>query len=319
MLAFIIRRLLWLPVLLLFISVVTFALGLYGPGDPVQVMVGLKANPTIIEQTRHEFGFDRPVYEQYLLYVWNALHGDFGYSIVKYQGQAVGALIANRLPVTLQLNLVSLIWSVPLGILLGVLSALKRNTWIDLLVRAVVVGGISLPIILLLPLLTFALSRDHPFGPVNIGPFLPVGGWGGIFSNKMILPAFLEGLGTLAVFTRQTRAGMIEALGQDYVRTARAKGLRERMVVLRHAFRNALIPLVTIVGFMIGGLVEGSFLVENWYGIPGVGALAFESLLARDYYVIMAVTLLIAAAYGLANLLIDVAYAFVDPRIRYGG
>ncbi len=316
MLAFIVRRLLWLPVLLFLISFVTFYLGLYGPGDPVQVMVGLKTNPTIVQTVRHEFGFDRPVYEQYLLYIWNVLHGDFGYSIVKFQGQKVGSLIALRLPVTIQLNIISLLWSVPLGILLGIIAALKRNTFVDVLVRAIVIGGISLPIILLLPLLTFAFSREHIIGLLHLPPLLPVGGWSGIFSNKILLPAFIEGLGALAVFTRQTRAGMIEALGQDFIRTARAKGLREKTVVVRHALRNALIPLVTIVGFLIGSLVEGSFLVENWYGIPGIGALAFESLFSRAYYVVMAITLLVAVAYVLANLFIDVAYAFVDPRIR---
>ncbi len=318
MLAFIVRRLLWLPLLLILVSVVTFALGVYGPGDPVQVMVGLHTNPAIIERIRHEYGFDQPFPVQYLNYIWNVLHGNFGYSLIKYQGQPVGALIAARLPVTVQLNLVSIAWSLPLGILLGVIAGVKRNTWIDLLVRAVVIGGISLPIILLLPFLTFVVSRKHEMGLIDIGPFLPVGGWDGIFSNKIILPAFLEGLGVLAVFARQTRAGMIEALGQDYVRTARAKGLTEKVVVYRHALRNALIPLVTIVGFLVGGLVEGSFLIENFYGIPGLGAFAFDSLLSRDYYVVMATTLLIAAAYVLANLLIDVVYVFVDPRIRYG-
>lgn len=318
MLAFILRRLLWLPVLLLLISLVTFALGLYGPGDPVQVMVGLHARPDIIERVRHEYGFDQPFYVQYFKYVWNVLNGNFGYSLVKYQGQPVGTLIANRLPVTLQLNLISIAWSLPLGILLGAVAGLKRNTGTDLLIRALVVGGISLPILLLLPMLTFAFSRRHEMGFFSVPPFLPVGGWDGIFSDKIILPAFIEGLGTLAVFARQTRAGMIDALGQDYVRTARAKGLTESLVVYRHALRNALIPLTTIVGFLIGGLVEGSFLVENWYGIPGVGQLAFNSLFSRDYYVVMAVTLLVAIGYAMANLLIDVAYVFVDPRIRYG-
>ncbi len=318
MLALVVRRLLWLPLLLILVSIVTFALGVYGPGDPVQVMVGLHTNPIIIERLRHEYGFDQPFWVQYLNYIWNALHGNFGYSLVKFQGQPVGALIAARLPVTLQLNFISIAWSMPLGIILGVIAGVKRNTFTDLMVRALVIGGISLPIIFLLPFLTFVLSRKHEMGLLDIGPFLPVGGWEGIFSNKIIMPAFLEGLGVLAVFARQTRAGMIEALGQDYVRTARAKGLTERLVVYRHALRNALIPLVTIVGFLLGGLVEGSFLIENWYGIPGLGAFAFNSLLSRDYYVVMAVTLLIAAAYVLANLVIDVAYVFVDPRIRYG-
>lgn len=315
--AYIIRRLLWLPVLLILISLVTFVLGLYGPGDPIQVMMGLKTNPTIIERVRQEIGFDRPFAVQYLNYVWNVLHGDFGYSIVKHQGQTVSSLILLRLPITIQLNIVSLLWSVPLGMLFGMAAAVKRNSFVDLLVRGIVIGGISLPIIMLLPMLTFLFSREHVFGMLTLGPFLPVGGWGGVFSSKIILPAFIEGMGTLAVFTRQTRAGMIEAMQQDYVRTARAKGLREWSIVMRHALRNALIPLVTIVGFLIGSLVEGSFLVENWFGIPGLGALATEALFSRDYYVIMAITLLVAAAYVLANLFIDVTYAVVDPRIRY--
>ncbi len=315
--AVIIRRLLWLPLLLLLVSLVTFALGVYGPGDPVQVMLGLHTRPDIVERIRHEYGFDQPFVVQYLNYVWNVLHGDLGYSLVKYQGQPVASLFARRLPVTIQLNLVSLAWSVPLGILLGVIAGIKRNSFVDLVVRAAVIGGISLPIILLLPFLTFLVSRRHELGLLTIGPFLPVGGWDGMFSNKIIMPALLEGVGIVAVFARQTRAGMIEALGQDYVRTARAKGLTNRLVIYRHALRNALIPLVTIVGFLLGGLVEGSFLVESWYGIPGIGALAYESLLSRDYYVVMAVTLLVAFAYVMANLLIDVAYVFVDPRIRY--
>src|SRR5918911_3433250 len=250
MIAFIIRRLLWLPVLLILVSVVTFALGLYGPGDPVAVMMGSHARPDLIERVRHEIGLDQPFHIQYANYVWNVLHGNFGYSIVKYQGQPVSALLAKRLPVTIQLNIVSLLWSVPLGIALGVVAGVRRNTTVDVLARAIVIGGISLPIIMLLPVLTFALSRQHDLGPLNVGPLLPVGGWDGIFSNKIILPMFIEGLGPLAVFTRQTRAGMIEALQQDYVRTARAKGLTEKLVVYRHALRNALIPLITIVGFL---------------------------------------------------------------------
>lgn len=317
MTAYLIRRILWLPVLLIAVSMVTFALGLYGPGNPVEVMVGLKTNPVIVEQIKKELGLDQPFLVQYANYMGNALRLNFGYSIVKYQGQPVATLIAQRLPVTIQLNLVSLAWSLPLGIVLGVLAGVKRNSFLDLVVRAVVVLGISLPVILLLPLLTFALSRQHDLGTLALGPFLPVAGWEGIFSNKIILPAFIEGLGVLAVFTRQTRAGVIEVMGEDYIRTARAKGLREQAVLFRHALRNALLPLVTITGFLLGSLVTGSFLVENWYGIPGIGALGYESLFSRDYYIIMALVLIVAVGYTLANLLIDVAYAFVDPRIHY--
>jgi ABC-type dipeptide/oligopeptide/nickel transport system permease component len=317
MLTFIIRRLLWFPVLLILVSFITFALGVYGPGDPVQVMVGLHARPEIVERVKHELGLDQPFLVQYLNYVGNVLQGNFGYSIVKYQGQSVSSLLAQRLPVTIQLNLISLAWSVPLGIVLGVISGVRRDSTFDVLARVVVITGISLPIIALLPVLTFAFSRKHEFGLFDLGPILPVGGWGGMFSDKIILPAFIEGLGTLAAFTRQTRAGMIDELGKDYVRTARAKGLTQQLVVYRHALRNALIPLTTIGGFLLASLVGGSLLVENWYGIPGVGQLAFQSLFSRDYYIIMAVTLLGAAAFAFANLVIDVAYVFINPTIRY--
>lgn len=324
MAAFILRRLVWLPILLFFISAVTFALGLYGPGDPVQVMLGMHATPATIERLRHEYGFDQPFYIQYINYVVNALHGDFGYSLVKYRDQPVGPLIAERLPATIQLNIVAIVLGILIGIPLGLVAGLKRDSWIDLLIRGVVIAGISFPIIFLNPILTFIFSRRHDLilGALNftlsIGPILPETGghWDGIFSTKIILPAFIESLGVIAVLTRQMRAGMIEVLSEDYIRTARAKGLRERIVIVRHAMRNALIPIATILGLMLGGLVAGSFLVENWFGVPGVGALAYDSLLSRDYYIIMALTLLIAIAYIFANLLVDLMYGFLDPRIR---
>lgn len=317
MLAYIVRRLLWLPVLLILISLITFALGIYGPGDPVQVMMGLRARPDIIAQVRKEYGFDQPFAVQYWNYISNALRGNFGYSLVKYQGQPVGALLAKRLPVTLQLNLVSVCWSLPLAIALGIFAALKRKSWLDVFLRGLVILAVSIPVIGLQPVLTFAFSRKHEIGPLTIGPFLPVGGWNGIFSPQVILPAFILGLGLLAVFTRQTRAAMIDVMNSDYVRTARAKGLKEWMVVLRHALRNALIPLVTLFGFVLAGMFAGSFIVEAFYGIPGVGQLAYDALVSKEYYIIMAFTLLIATVYVLMNLIIDIMYVFVDPRIRY--
>ncbi len=317
MTAYLVRRLLWLPVLLILISLVTFALGIYGPGDPVQVLMGLRARPEIIEQVRKEYGFDQPFLVQYLNYITNALQGNFGYSVVKFPGQRVGDLFAKRFPITLQLNLVAIAWSMPLGIALGIFAALKRKSFLDVLIRGVVILGISLPVIGLQPVLTFAMARKHEIAGLSIGPFLPVGGWKGIFAPEIILPAFILGLGVLAVFTRQTRAAMIEVMTSDFIRTARAKGLREWMVILRHAMRNALIPLVTIIGFTIAGLFAGSFIVESFYGIPGIGQLAYDSLTSREYYIIMAFTLLAATVYVLINLTIDILYAFVDPRIRY--
>jgi peptide/nickel transport system permease protein len=323
MAAFVLRRLIWLPILLFFISIITFALGLYGPGNPIQTMMGLHANPDTIARLNHQYGFDQPFYIQYLNYVANALQGNFGYSLVKFRDQPVGSLIAERLPATIQLNLLAIIIGTVIGIPLGLIAGLKRDTWIDLLVRTLVITGISFPIIFLNPILTFLFSRQHDlFLPsdihLSVGPILPmVGGyWEGIFSTKILLPAFIEATGVIAVLTRQMRAGMIEVLSEDYIRTARAKGLRERTVVVRHAMRNALIPIATILGLTLGGLVAGSILVEEWFGVPGVGSLAFESLLSRDYYIIMALTLLIAAAYVISNLVVDVMYGFLDPRIR---
>lgn len=324
MAAFIIRRLIWLPVLLFFISIITFALGFYGPGDPVQVMLGLHANPDTIERLRHEYGFDQPFYVQYFNYVTNALQGNFGYSLVKYRDQPVGMLIAERLPVTIQLNLLAIFIGIVIGIPLGLVAGLKRDSWIDLIVRGVVIAGISFPVIFLNPVLTFIFSRRHDLAlaagnfTLSIGPILPMvqGKWDGLFSAKIILPAFIESLGVIAILTRQMRAGMIEVLSEDYIRTARAKGLRERLVVVRHAMRNALIPIATILGLMLGSLVAGSFLVENWFGVPGIGQLTFDALFSRDYYIIMADVLLIAVAYVGANLLVDLTYGFLDPRIR---
>ena len=322
--AFVARRLVWLPILLFFVSLITFWLGLYGPGDPVQVMMGLHANPDTIERLRHEYGFDQPFYVQYLRYVGNALQGNFGYSLVKYRDQPVGTLIAERLPVTIQLNILAIILGCVIGVPLGLIAGLKRDSWIDLIVRALVIGGISFPIIFLNPVLTFIFSRRHDLildaANINfsIGPLLPMvqGRWEGIFSPKIILPAFIESLGIIAVMTRQMRAGLIDVLSEDYIRTARAKGLRERVVIVRHAMRNALIPIATILGLMMGGLVAGSFLVENWFGVPGVGQLSMDALISRDYYIMMAMVLLIAAAYVVSNLLVDLTYGFLDPRIR---
>jgi peptide/nickel transport system permease protein len=322
--AFVARRLVWLPILLFFVSLITFWLGLYGPGDPVQVLMGLHANPDTIERLRHEYGFDQPFYVQYLRYVGNALQGNFGYSLVKYRDQPVGTLIAERLPVTIQLNILAIILGCVIGVPLGLIAGLKRDSWIDLIVRALVIGGISFPIIFLNPVLTFIFSRRHDLildaANINfsIGPLLPMvqGRWEGIFSPKIILPAFIESLGIIAVMTRQMRAGLIDVLSEDYIRTARAKGLRERVVIVRHAMRNALIPIATILGLMMGGLVAGSFLVENWFGVPGVGQLSMDALTSRDYYIVMAMVLLIAAAYVVSNLLVDLTYGFLDPRIR---
>lgn len=308
MVTYVVRRLLWLPILLVAISMITFALGLYGPGDPVLVMLGQHANPEAAARVRHELGLDRPFLVQYADYVWKALHGDFGESL-KYRGQPVGRLIAQRLWVSAQLNMAVLPIGIAVGIPLGIIAALRRNTWLDYLAVSLTVGGISLPTFVIAPILMWLLARQFRL--------LPSGGWEGIFSSRIIMPAMVLSTGPIAVFARQTRASMLEVIQQDYVRTARAKGLTERIVILGHVLRNALIPLFTIFGLMLGGLVTGTFITETIFGIPGIGRLAFNAFFSRDYPVIMAETLVVAIAYISANLLVDVGYSFIDPRIRY--
>lgn len=309
MIIYVVRRLVWLPFLLLIIAFITFALGLYGPGDPVVVMLGQHANPEAVARVRHELGLDRPFLVQYANYIWKALHGDLGESL-KYRGQPVGRLLGKRLVVTVQFNAVVIAVGLALGIPLGILAALNHNNLADYSIVALTVAGISLPIFAIAPMaMWFLAARLH---------LLPSGGWEGIFSRRIIMPTLVLSIGPAAVFIRQTRANMLEVLGQDYVRTARAKGLREYTVIVIHALRNALIPLFTIFGLMLGGLVGGGIITESIFGIPGIGSLVWDAFGARDYPVIMAYTLLVAVAYTLANLFVDVCYRFVDPRIRYG-
>lgn len=308
MIAYLVRRLLWLPVLLIAISLITYALGLYGPGDPVQVMLGRRTNPEVVARLRHELGLDRPFFVQYTDYLWKALHGDLGESF-KYRGQPVARLIASRLWVSVQLNALVLILGAIVGVPLGVIAALKRNSWLDYLVVSGTVAGISLPTFVIAPMVMWLFAYRLRL--------LPTGGWEGLFSRRIIMPTIVLSTGYIAVFVRQTRAQMLEVIGQDYVRTARAKGLTEQMVIIGHALRNALIPLFTLFGLMVGGLVEGTFITETIFGIPGIGRLGFESFFARDYPTIMALTLLVALSFTLANLFVDIGYRFIDPRIRY--
>ncbi|HID87772.1 MAG TPA: ABC transporter permease [Anaerolineae bacterium] len=308
MIAYLVRRLLWLPVLLIAISLITYALGLYGPGDPVQVMLGRRTNPEVVARLRHELGLDRPFLVQYADYLWKALHGDLGESF-KYRGQPVARLIASRLWVSVQLNALVLVLGALVGVPLGVIAALKRNSWLDYVVVSGTVAGISLPTFVIAPMVMWLFAYRLRL--------LPTGGWEGLFSRRIIMPAIVLSTGYIAVFVRQTRAQMLEVIGQDYVRTARAKGLTEQMVIIGHALRNALIPLFTLFGLMVGGLVEGTFITETVFGIPGIGRLGFESFFARDYPVIMALTLLVALSFTLANLFVDIGYRFLDPRIRY--
>lgn len=304
---YLLRRLLWLPILLLIVTMITYALGFYGPGDPVKILMGQRYDPETADRVRQEMGLDRPFFVQYSDYVWGLLHGDLGRSI-KYR-RPVSDLIKSRLWVSFQINIAALILGVTIGVPLGVVAAVKHHTWVDYAIVTGTVAGISFPTFVTAPILLWFLAARFRV--------LPPGGWHGLTSRSAIMPVAVLTVGVIAVFVRQTRANMLEVVGQDYVRTARAKGLAERVVVMIHALRNALIPLFTIFGLMVGGLVGGTFIVETIFGIPGLGRLGVESFFARDYPVIMALTTLIAVAYAMANLFVDLGYGVIDPRIGH--
>lgn len=308
MLAYVIRRLLWVPLLLAVVIFITFSLGYYGPGGPEVVFLGQRYDPDIAALIREQWGLNDPFGLQYLRYIRNYASLEFGESLVKYPGQPISRLIAQRLQVTLQLNIAAALLGVPLGIGLGVLAAVYRGSWLDRSVVFATVFLSALPVFVLIPILRFIfVLKLH---------LVPAGGWDGILSASAILPVIVLSTGSLAGWARQTRAGMLEVLRTDYIRTARAKGLSETSVLVVHALRNAFIPLLTFLGFLLGGLVQGTLLTETLFGIPGMGQLFFEALSARDYPIILALTVLVAVTFVLANLWVDVMYGLVDPRIR---
>ncbi|OGC37921.1 hypothetical protein A2V54_01215 [candidate division WWE3 bacterium RBG_19FT_COMBO_53_11] len=307
MYGYLVKRVLWIPVLLAVITFLVFVLGVYGPGDPVQLMLGQHANPETVVRLRHELGLDRPLMVQYTGYISKFLQGDLGTSL-KYRGQPVSRLIGRCLGVSAPLNAVALGWSIPLGVLLGILAAYKENTPIDRIIVLTVVVGISMPVFAIAPILLYFLAVK-----VHV---LPPGGWDGIFSTKVILPAIVLGIGPLAVMVRQTRAAVLTTISEMYVTTARAKGLLEGRIMFSHILPNALIPVMTIVGLMLGSLVGGAFVTELLFGIPGCGQLALQVFTARDYPMIMAFTILGALAFIVSNLLVDFLYFAIDPRIR---
>ncbi len=306
--AYLLRRLLWTPVLLLIVSFITFLLGYYGPGDPVEMLMKQYNDPEVVTRIRQQRGLDKPLMVQYGLYVKDALHGDFGESY-KYRGRSVLDLIGKRLAVSSQLGLAALILSLLMGIPIGLWAALRQGRWQDTAIISATLFFNSLPVFITAPflLMLFVLWLG----------ILPSHGWGGLFDVRIIMPALVMGIPGVAFIARMTRNSTVEVLSQDYIRTARAKGLPEFMVRWRHVLRNAMIPVFTVVGLGLASLVTGAIITETYFGIPGVGRLAVEAFFSRDYPVIMAFTLIIAGAYVLANLIVDIGYRFLDPRIKY--
>jgi ABC-type dipeptide/oligopeptide/nickel transport system permease component len=305
MLAFIVRRLLLtLPVVWIVVTLV-FALIHMVPGDPVAQMLGEGASVSEVERLRHELGLDRPVLEQYRDYMMGLLRGDLGVSF-RNQETVVRAILT-RYPATVELAVTAAIFSILIAVPLGVIAAVRRGTAADQFVSFASLFGVSLPNFALGPLLILLLS-------ITFGLF-PVSGRDGFF--HLILPALTLGGGLAASTTRMVRGSMLEEIRQDYVRTARAKGLNERAVLLGHALRNGLIPVITLLGLQAGVLLAGAIVTETIFSWPGLGRLTFQAISARDYPLVQGCILTIALTYILINLVTDVLYSVVDPRIRY--
>ncbi|BAH46122.1 MULTISPECIES: nickel ABC transporter permease [Brevibacillus] len=302
---YIVKRLLSGIIVLFGLSVFTFLLIHLIPGDPVRIMLGQRATVEQIESLRGELGLNKPLVVQYLDYASGVLKGDLGTSLKT--GRPVSTEIADRFPATAKMAVASLVVAVVIGIGLGVLAAKYKDTPIDGAIMTFSTFGMSIPGFWLGLLVILVFS-------VHLGWF-PIAGGTGL--KDMVLPAFTLGTLTATALSRLTRAGMVEVLSNDYIRTARAKGMNERVVLLRHAFRNVMIPIVAVIGLELAGLLGGAVIIEQVFGWPGVGTLAIQAISSRDFPMIQGTTLFIGAVYVLVVILIDVLYAVLDPRIDY--
>ncbi len=303
---YVLRRLALAVPTLVGVTVVVFALIRLVPGDPARLVLGLQASEEEVQRLRVQLGLDQPLPVQYARFLGRLLQGDLGRSVVT--GEPVAREIASRLPATVQLAVASTLLATATGVGAGVLSATRQYSWLDYLVMTVALFGISLPVFWLGLMLMLLFS-------VHLR-WLPAGGYG--TPVHLVLPTVTLAAFSVAIIARMTRSSLLEVLGQDYVRTAWAKGLSSRAVVLRHALKNALIPVVTVIGLQFGGLLGGAILTETVFAWPGMGRLLVGAIVARDYPVVQGVVLVFAALFTLVNLAVDVLYAYVDPRIHYG-
>ena len=319
MTAYIIRRLLMALLVLFLVTLIVFFVIRLLPGDPLLIFVAQSQTSGSmsmkeVEHLRVEFGLDKPILVQYVRWIWGIFHGDLGMSINYHED--VGKLMLERFPVTLYLGLSAFILSGVLGILLGLVAALRRGTWIDTLATTFANIGVTVPVFWLGLLLIY-------FFGLKLG-WLPIAGYTSPFDNlwlsikKAVMPVICLSIVGLAMNARQMRSSVLEVAQQDYVRTAWSKGLRERVIVLRHILKNSLIPVITLLGIGVGFVFAGSVLVETVFAIPGVGRLLVTSVFAQDYVVVQSGTLVIAVIIMVSNLIVDISYGWLDPRIRYG-
>ena len=323
MTAYVIRRLLWLPVVLLVVTFFTFAIARFGPGDPLLVAAGQIRDEEVLAQIREDRGLDGSIVEQYQRWLFDAVRGDFGESL-QQRGFSVTEILLPKMWISAQLGIIALVIVFGFGIPLGLLAARANGTWVDPVVISTLLFLQSVPVLVVIPplLWLFATQLD----------WLPVGGWDGLVDiwwiggviaipipdPHLYIPLVAFTLPGFASVARLTRITALEVQREDYVRTARAKGLSEARVTFRHVLPNSLLPLVTVIGFALAGVIEGAFFVETLLGIPGIGLFVFESVRSRDYDIILATTTIFATVFVLMNLVVDIAYGLIDPRIRVG-
>jgi peptide/nickel transport system permease protein len=314
MLAFLTRRILIAIPTVILISIIIFGLQKLLPGDPVLAMAGEDRNPEVLDYLREKYRLNDPIYVQYFHWIGNAVAGDLGISLRTQQ--PVLELIGEKLPVTIQLAVMALAIALLVGVPAGVLSAYRKGTWIDWLANVVALSGLSVPNfwlgIMLILLVSVRLGWLPASGylPLSEDPFRSI--------QTMIMPAFVLGTALAATLMRHTRSAMLGVLRSDYVRTARAKGLRERTVILKHALRNALIPIVTVTTLLFGELLSGAVLTEQIFTIPGFGKLVVDAVFNRDYAVVQGIVLCTAVAFIAMNILADAAYRVLNPRMGDG-
>jgi|WetSurMetagenome_2_1015567.scaffolds.fasta_scaffold58354_2 peptide/nickel transport system permease protein len=313
MATYILRRLILAVIVIFIITIIAFLIMQIIPGDPVRAMLGVDASPKLVDSLRKELWLDRPLLVQYIHWLGNAIKGDFGIS-VQYQTD-VGHLWAARLPITINLSILAIIISTIFGIIAGTISAVTRGSFLDQVISVLANAGVAIPVFWLgiLGIYFFGLYLN----------WLPIQGYTSPFSDfwlsmkKLLMPVVCLSVPGLAMMTRQTRSSMLEVIRQDYIRTAWSKGLTQRVIIFRHAFKNALNPIATLVGVMLPIMVGGSVLVETVFNIPGMGRLLVGAVLNKDFIVVQAGILLIAIVVSMVNLIVDISYGWFDPRIRY--
>jgi peptide/nickel transport system permease protein len=313
LIGYVVRRLIALLPVLLVVSTVGFFLIYLTPGDPAAVMLGPDATQDDIENLRAQMGLNRPLHVQLLRWYSRMLRGDLGDSI--FLQRPVLQAIFERLEPTVLLTTMALVVAIAIGVPAGVVSAVRRNSWMDQAAMGVALFGVSVPGFWLG--LNLILFFSVYLGLFPVAGYVPLAESVARAVRSLVLPALTLGIGGSALIARMTRSSMLEVMGQDYVRTARAKGNRERRVILRHALRNAMIPTITVIGLALGGLLAGAIVTETVFALPGVGRLVISSVQRRDYPVIQGVLMFIASIYVLVNLLIDVIYVYLDPRVKY--